>query len=132
MASTGLALRIGVMGPSELRNDGVLGSWLPASNPKQQQRYAVWAMCQNAQFWYGASQEQAEAKNRVPHRRWAPRGVGSQWCNRLPHELEGGRAYEAHHLVGYGGGADGGDARPCGGGLGQEHRSAGGPTQAGC
>ena len=54
------------------------------SNPKQQQRYAVWAMCQNAQFWYGASQEQAEAQNRVPHRRWAPRGVGSQWCNRLP------------------------------------------------
>src|SRR5829696_1620561 len=32
-----------------------------------------------------------------------PWGVGSQWCNRLPHDLEGGCAYEAHRLYGYGG-----------------------------
>jgi hypothetical protein len=51
---------------SEVRLTRILGSSLPASNPKQQQRYAVWGMCHTSQSWYAASQEQAEAQNRVP------------------------------------------------------------------
>jgi hypothetical protein len=55
---------------------GVLRSSLRASNQKQQQRYAVWVMCQTLQSCYAASQqERAEAQNRVPQRRWAPKGA---------------------------------------------------------
>jgi hypothetical protein len=54
------------MGKTELRLTEILGSSLPASNSKQQQRYAVWGMCHTSQSWYAASQEQAEAQNRVP------------------------------------------------------------------
>ena len=56
------------MGQTELRLTEILGSSLPASNPKQQQRYAVWGMCHTSQSWYAASQEQTEAQNRVPQK----------------------------------------------------------------
>ena len=38
------------MKQSELRLLGILGTSLPASNPKQQQRYAVWVMLQAPRY----------------------------------------------------------------------------------
>src|SRR5215212_11966455 len=60
-------------------------------------------MCHTSQSWYAASQEQAEAQNRVPQK-VAPRGVGSQWCNRLyrtstsPRECRGVRSMVMRRL----------------------------------
>src|ERR687894_1042794 len=58
----------------------VLGRTLCASNHKQRQRYVVWVMCQNAQCWYGASQNSGQRLGDRP-----PRTCTRGW------ELEDGR-----------------------------------------
>ena len=55
----------------EVRGRRFLRVSLPASNPKQQQRYAIWAMCQVALSWYGASQQSDQRLGTKSPRMWA-------------------------------------------------------------
>src|SRR3712207_8755627 len=92
--------------------------------PKQQQNSLIWGMLRSTQL-SRVSSAYASRGLEPCSVRGGHVGHAEPVVQPAPHELEGGYACEAHHIVGYGGGAVGGDARPCGGGLGQEHRSAG-------